>query len=111
MLKIPVAVALLRLNGGYSAEMILVRMKVKIKRTLKTDRAPRMKNTKVTIRKIVTMKAESLLKQDSSLLKQDSMVDRMTMTQICLKMMMERNRIEDIAQIKLNDNQEQRCKA
>ena len=46
----------------------------------------------------------SLLKQDSSLLKQDSMVAWMTMTQICLKMMMERNRIEDLAQIKLNDS-------
>ena len=91
---------MLRLNGGFSVGTP-VRMKVKIKRNLKMNRAPRMKSppmmkrapmmksTMVTIRKILTMKVESLLKQDSSLLKQDSsqlkqgsVVACMTMTKI-----------------------------
>ena len=63
---------MLRLNGGYSVGMIPKRMKIRMERTLKMNMAPRMKRTKMTIRQIVTMKAESLLKQDSSLLKQDS---------------------------------------
>ena len=63
---------MLRLNGGYSVGMIPKRMKIRMERTLKMNMAPRMKSTKMTIRKIVTMKTESLLKQDSSLLKQDS---------------------------------------
>ena len=62
---------MLRLNGGYLVGMIPVRMN-RMERTLKMNMAPRMKSTKMTIRKIVTMKAESLLKQDRCLLKQDN---------------------------------------
>ena len=52
MLKTPVAVALLRLNGGYSVGMIPKRMKIRMERTLKMNMAPRMKSTKMTIKKI-----------------------------------------------------------
>ena len=76
MLKTLVAMALLKLNGGFSAGIIPMGMKVKKKRKrnleMKMNRAPRMKSTMATIRKIVPMKADSLLRQDSSLLKQDS---------------------------------------
>ena len=80
MLKTLVAMALLRLNGGFSVgTKMRMKKKIKIKRNLKMkmnraprmkmNRAPRMKSKMVTKRK-VTMKAESPLKQDSSQLKQ-----------------------------------------